>query len=737
MTETKDNSHLKSNEKNKELDMDLENRHYEIQKTFGFVGNLILAFKTIGVIYGDIGTSPLYVFTSIFPDPPTDPRDVYGTLSLIIWSLAIVPFLKYVFIILRADDNGEGGTFALYSLLSRHSGLPIRGGNNDDLTIANFDSMSIHSSKEKPNFIKRSKLVQRVLLVLVLFGTALVLSDGLLTPAISVLSAVEGITIPAPSLTNATVPISCLIMVCLFLAQRTSRLAILFAPIVGLWFISLASVGIWNISQYPSILKAINPYYSFEYFIRNGSSSFQVLGGVLLAITGVEALFADLGHFNRISIQISFTLFAFPALSLAYLGQGARLVLDPAVSENTFWLTLPATNGPIYWIVFILATLATIIASQAMICATFSLVRQAMQLDCFPLLKIKHISKKIEGAIYIPEINYILLGIILIIVIAFEHSSNLTIAYGVAVASVMLISTMLYAIVICVVFDLPVIVAVVFFLVFGFIDAAFLGSTLLKVKSGGWFTLSISVLLLLIMLIWRWGTTLKLKYELRNKTKLDDIFANNFSEQEAQESNSDDSGQTDEILQTIEGQKSKNIRLRLLGTGFPVNRLPGIGLFYKEAGMGVPLSFCHFIRHFPTVPEILIFITIRPIPVPLVGEEDRLVVKKVGNYEKVYQVTGRYGYTEDISQGEEFIRKVITAICEIDPKAETILENLKNEVVTYVIGHQKLVAHSNSPWWERAFLETYSFLVENSRQIYANWEIPVDNIIEVGMKISI
>ncbi|CAG8519132.1 9318_t:CDS:2 [Diversispora eburnea] len=690
MTEIKDN-YSNSNGKNKELD--LENGH-QIQKTFGSVGNLILAFKTIGTIYGDIGTSPLYVFTSIFSDPPTDPRDVYGTLSLIIWSLMIVPFFKYVFIILRADDNGEGGTFALYSLLSRHSGLPIRKGNSDDLIIANRDrdSVSSHSVKE-PNIIKRNKLIQKILLVFVLFGTSLVLSDGLLTPAISVLSAVEGIVIPAPSLKSSIVPISCL------------------------WFISLASIGIWNISHNPSILKAFNPYYAFEYFIRNGSSSYHVLGGVLLAITGVEALFADLGHFNRISIQISFTLFAFPSLTLAYLGQGARLVLDPSVSANTFWLTLPSTDGPIYWIVFILATLATIIASQAMILATFSLVRQAMQLDCLPLL----------------EVNYILLGSILIIIIAFQHSANLTVAYGVAVASVMLISTILYAIVICVVFNLPVIVAIVFLLIFGFIDGAFLGSTLLKVKSGGWFTLFIAIFLLFVMLIWRWGTTLKLKYELRNKTRLDDIFASNCPEQEAQESDSEDS---DEILPTI-GQKSKNIQLRLLGTGFPVNRLPGIGLFYKEAGMGVPLSFCHFIRHFPAVPEILIFITIRPIPVPLVGEEDRLVVKKVGHYEKVYQVIGRYGYTENIYQGEEFMKKLITAICEIDPKAETILENLENEVVTYIIGHQKLVAKSNSRWWKRAFLETYSFLVKNSRQIYANWEIPADDIIEVGIKIAV
>ncbi|RHZ75725.1 hypothetical protein Glove_212g226 [Diversispora epigaea] len=741
-----DNNYLKGDEKNE----DLENRR-KIQKTFGFLGNLILAYKTTGTVYGDIGTSPLYVYTSIFHDPPTDPRDVYGTLSLILWSLAIIPFLKYVFIILRADDNGEGGTFALYSLLSRHSGLTLRGGNGDDLTITNHDSMSVYSNKEKPNFIKRSKLVQRVLLVLVLFGTSFVLSDGLLTPAISVLSAVEGIGVPVPSLKNAIVPISCFVIICLFLAQRMRRLAILFAPIVSLWFISIATIGIWNISHHPSILKAINPYYAFEYFIRNGSSSYHVLGGVLLSLTGVEAMFADLGHFNRISIQICFTFFVFPSISLAYLGQGARLILDPAVSENTFWLTLPATNGPIYWIVFILATLATTIASQSMILATFSLVHQAMQLDCLPNLKTVHISKKIEGSIYIPQINYVLLVFILIIIIAFKTSANLTIAFGMAVAGVMIISTIFYSIVICVVFKLPAIVSIVFFLVFGFIDAAFLGATLVKVKSGGWFTLCTSTLLCFIMLVWKWGTTLKVKYELRNKTKLDDIFASNFPEQEEQEeqeaqeqeareeqeSDSGDSSQIDKISQTIVRQRSKNIQLQLLSTGFPINRIPGIGLFYKEAGMGVPLSFCHFIRHFPTVPEVLIFITIRPIPIPLVGEEDRLVVKKVGHYKKVYQVTGRYGYMENISQGEEFITKLITAICEIDPIAGTILEDLKNEVVTYVVGHQELVARSNSSLWKQVFLEVYSFLARNSRQVYTNWKIPVDDIIEVGMKIVV
>ncbi|CAG8558828.1 4368_t:CDS:10 [Acaulospora colombiana] len=429
----------KNNEK-ASIDLDMEHQHRESRKNIGFGGTMWLAFQSIGVIYGDIGTSPLYVYTGIFPDPtkPPSAEDTLGALSLIIWSLTIVPLLKYVFIILRADDHGEGGTFALYSLLSRYSGLSIRGENRiDDLTITNYDAISVQSAtKEQPNFIKRSRLLQRILIVVVLFGTSLVISDGLLTPAISVISAVEGIAIPAPVKRCNTLPQNIsrnsAILIVLFLGQRlgTQRVGVLFAPIVSLWFISLASIGIWNISKYPSVLKAYNPYYAIDYFIRNGSDSFQVLGGVLLAITGVEAMFADLGHFNRTAIQISFPCFTYPPLILAYCGQAARLTLDPTIISNTFWNSLPDINGPTYWISFVLATLATIIASQAMISATFSLLHQAMQLDCFPRVKVIHTSEKVAGQIYVPEINYLLMiGIVLVVIVA-QTAANLTIAYG-------------------------------------------------------------------------------------------------------------------------------------------------------------------------------------------------------------------------------------------------------------------------------------------------------------------
>ncbi|CAG8439183.1 8870_t:CDS:10 [Acaulospora morrowiae] len=706
------------------FESDLENRHRQIRKDIGIRGTMWLAFQSIGVIFGDIGTSPLYVFTGIFGSDPSNPPsadDVVGALSLIIWSLTIIPLFKYVIIILRADDNGEGGTFALYSLLSRYSGISVRGESRiDDLTITNYDAVSIHSvNREKPNFIKRSKTVQNILLTVVLLGTSLVLSDGLLTPAISVISAVEGIAIPAPVLTNAVVPISCVIIIALFLGQRfgTQKVGVFFAPVVSLWFISLASIGIWNISKNPSILKAYNPYYAINYFVRNGGDSFEVLGGVLLAVTGVEALYADLGHFNRHSIQISFPLFTYPPLILAYCGQASRLVLDPTVIENTFWNTLPDLNGPFYWTSFVLATFATIIASQAMISATFSLLYQAMQLDCFPRVKVIHTSKKVEGQIYIPE-----------------HSANLTIAYGVAVSSVMFLSTILYAIVMVIVFGLPVYLAVAFFVLFGFIDACFLSATLLKVKSGGYFTLTIAVILCFIMLLWKWGTTKRVRFELSRKTKLGDIF----DEQALNNTEKDSKGPVKESSEEIEESvESKTSVLRLLETKFPVNRLPGIGLFYKEAGMGVPLSFSHFVEHFPAIPETVIFMTIRPVAVPIVGEEDRLVVQKIGNYEGIYQAIARYGYMENISQGNEFLQKLLNALCIVDPARASLLSNVdENNVITYVISQPSFIPKTRSTW--RKFLVgAYGFFVNISRQVHGTWNIPVDDLIDVGMKVPL
>ncbi|CAG8522071.1 2005_t:CDS:2 [Ambispora leptoticha] len=712
-------------------------------------------YSTRSVIYGDIGTSPLYVFTAIFSTPPTDPRDTMGCLSLIIWSLTIVPLIKYVLIVIRADDHGEGGTFALYSLLARYSGLAIRGETrNDDLTIGNYDAVSIQSHKDTPNFIYRNKKIQGVLLAFVILGASLILGDGLLTPAISVISAVEGMEVQVPSLASGVVPLSCAIIFFLFIGQQygTDKVSKCFAPIVSLWLFSLAAIGIWNISGDPSVLKAYNPYYAFNYFIRNGSDGFNVLGGVLLCITGVEALYADLGHFNRHAVQISFSFMVYPPLVLAYMGQAARIIEDPTVVSNTFWITLPQT-GFIYWFTFILAILATIIASQAMISATYTLIHQAMRLDCFPRVKIIHTSHHHQGQIYIAEINWILMALVLVVIIAFQHSANLTNAYGVAVASVMLITTFLLTTAIQVVWKFHAVVAIAFFLTFGLIDGAFLVSTLQKVPDGGWFTLSFGALLATIMGIWKWGTTLRVEYELKNKTRLDNLFEDHSGTASSENSNvlaENSTANGNETITsatttsaaitstTITIRQSQKNQLRLLGSGLKVHRLPGIGMFYQDASLGVPLSFSHFIQHLPAAPETLVFISIRPVAVPYVGEEDRLVVRKVGLYEGIYKVIARYGYMEPISQSRDFIQKLIEAIRAIDPEQTSLKPEAhpEEQVVTYVVSRQQVRPNSGS-WFKKTLLKCYVFLSNNSRETHGNWHIPHEDIIDVGMTIPL
>ncbi|CAG8626206.1 5763_t:CDS:2, partial [Ambispora gerdemannii] len=719
------------------------------------LGTLVLAFQALGsIIFGDIGTSPLYVFSSIFNTRPTDPRDVMGNVLLHIGEfVTIIPLLKYVLIVIKADDHGEGGTFALYSLIARYSGLVIRGeSRKDDLTIVNYDAISIQSHKDTPNFINRNKKIQGVLLLFVIFGASLVLGDGLLTPAISVISAVEGMIVQAPSLENAVVPISCVIIVVLFIAQQygTNKVSKCFAPIISLWLISLASIGIWNITANPSVMKAYNPYYAFDFFIRKDSAGFHVLGGVLLCITGVEALYADLGHFSRRAIEISFSSMVYPPLVLAYMGQAARIIDDPDIFDNVFWLTIPQTAF-IYWLTFVLAILATIIASQAMISATYTLIHQAMRLDCFPRVKIIHTSRHHQGQIYIPEINWILMVIILLVIIAFKKSANLTNAYGVAVASVMLITTFLLSTAIHVVWKFHTVVAIIFFLIFGLIDGAFLGSTLQKVPDGGWFTLCFGVIMMCVMGTWKWGTKLRVEYELKNKTRLDNLFTEDFDSGAASLENSstsnvpanqkitDSNSKNEEITSTtVTILQPRRNQLRLLGSGFQVHRLPGIGMFYQDSGLGVPLSFSHFIQHLPAVPETLIFISIRPVAVPYVGEEDRLVVHRVGLYAGIYKVIARYGYMEPISQSRDFIQKLVEAICVIDPEQESLKPEVypEDQVVTYVVSQQRVLPNSGS-WFRKAALKFYVFLANNSSKPHSDWHIPPEDIIDVGMSIPL
>ncbi|KAH9532853.1 hypothetical protein CY35_18G021100 [Sphagnum magellanicum] len=391
---------------------------------------LRLAYQSLGVVYGDLGTSPLYVFKSTFPDGVTDGRDILGALSLIIYTITIISLVKYIFIVLRANDNGEGGTFALYSLLCRHcniSALPNKHPTDEELTTFVVNCGSIKKSWLQKK-LESSNVLQRILLIVVLFGTCMVIGDGILTPAISVLSAVYGIKAASSHLND-------------------TRVGFMFAPIFLLWFISIAVIGVYNIIKYDkAIFKAFSPLQIIHFFRRNGRAGWIHLGGILLCIIGTEALFADLGHFTFQSIQIAFTSLVYPCLLLAYLGQAAFLFRNLESVGDAFYSSIPHR---LYWPMFSLATVAAVTASQAIISATFSILKQSVALGCFPRVKIVHTSNQ-------------------------KHQSNweclwydIFLAYCIAVVAVMLVTMVLLTLVITIVWHKPTLVALAFFMVFG------------------------------------------------------------------------------------------------------------------------------------------------------------------------------------------------------------------------------------------------------------------------------
>ncbi|KAJ0656038.1 putative potassium transporter [Helianthus annuus] len=418
------------------------------EKKFSALLLLQLSFQSLGVVYGDLGTSPLYVFYNTFPDKITDTEDIVGALSLIIYSLTLVPLIKYVFIVCRANDNGQGGTFALYSLLCRHAKVnTIPNQHKTDEELTTYSRSTIHEKSfaaKTRRWLEGDAFKKNVLLLLVLVGTCMAVGDGILTPAISVLSASGGIKIDHPGMsTDVVVVVAVVILVGLFSLQHygVDKVGWLFAPIVLLWFLLIGGIGIFNIWKHDSgVLRAFSPVYIFRYFKRRGKKGWTSLGGIMLSITGTEALFADLAHFPVSAIQLAFTVVVFPCLLLAYSGQAAYLMNNKDHASDAFYRSIP--DG-IYWPMFIIATLAAIVASQATISATFSIIKQANALGCFPRVKVIHTSSKFLGQIYIPDINWILMILCIVVTAGFKNQSQIGNAYGTAVVIVMLATTFL------------------------------------------------------------------------------------------------------------------------------------------------------------------------------------------------------------------------------------------------------------------------------------------------------
>ncbi|PWN89725.1 potassium transporter [Acaromyces ingoldii] len=612
-----------------------------------------LAFQALGVVYGDIGTSPLYVLNGIFPtDGPVPPKeDVIGIISTIVWIFTIVVMVKYAAIVLRFGTGlGEGGTFALYQGL-----FPRRICDED--TAERDEEQPSGKNKDRRALLLRYRWCKPLLCAIALLGSALTMADGVLTPAVSVLSAAEGIRVVKPEIGNATVPISIAILAALVLLQSlgVKRLAFLFSPCVLLWFLFLFITGAVNCHAYPGIWRAYDPSRAVLYFVRTGN--YDALGGVLLAITGCEALFANLGQLGRRGIQIPLVLVVYPSLMLAYLGQGAKLITDgPTVLPNIFYLTIPGGQGnAVYWIGFATGLLATIIASQALLTACFSIVSQLVHMRCLPSLKQKFPSDD-YGQVYIPVVNYTLGVLIIVAVGAFGSSAKLLNAYGFAVITVMLITTFEIALSIFFVKRLPWVLGLLFFVAFGFVDALLWGAVAKKVPEGAWFSLTIGAVLWLIMLLWTWGTQLVDTFDRANRVLLSDFLV-------AGPDATSDQGSL--LVRALDGREKPLLRNNC-STIFwrPVAAAPewaNGATSSPQAGhdnaqaVTVPHSFAHFLTMYPSTGTRTVFLARQTFAVPSIEEEKRLVVRPLvdgGSFiPGFYTATLRLGYKDHVEMG--------------------------------------------------------------------------------------
>ncbi|XP_051122478.1 putative potassium transporter 12 isoform X2 [Andrographis paniculata] len=458
--------------------------------------------------------------------------------------------------------------------------------------------------------LEHKPYLKKLLLLLVLMGTSMIIGDGILTPAISVMSAVSGLQGKIPGFgTDALVITSIVILIGLFSIQRfgTSKVGFTFAPALALWFFSLGVIGLYNMIKYDmSVLRAVNPFYIYLFFKKNGANAWSSLGGCVLCITGAEAMFADLGHFSVPSIQIAFTVVVFPCLLLAYMGQAAFLMKHPNAAPRIFYDSVPV---PIFWPVFVIATFAAVIASQAMISASFSCVKQAMALGCFPRLKIVHTSKKLMGQIYIPVINYFLMVMCIVVVAVFRSTTEIANAYGIAEVGVMLVSTVLVTLVMLLIWQTNLAFALAFPLVFGSIELIYMSAVLSKITEGGWLPLAFASIFLCIMYTWNYGSVLKYQSEVRGKLSMDVMY---------------DLGST-------------------LGTV----RVPGIGLLYNELVQGIPSVFGQFLLNLPAIHSTVVFVCIKYVPIPVVPHEERFLFRRVCPKDyHMFRCIARYGYKD-------------------------------------------------------------------------------------------
>src|SRR5881628_1610068 len=621
-----------------------------------------LALSVLGVVYGDIGTSPLYALRESFHGThgiPVSPGNVLGVLSLVFWSLVLVVTIKYHVVIIRADNKGEGGVLALMAL--------------------------VNGSR-----LARGLSPRRVMIILGIFGSALLYADGGLTPAISVLSAVEGLEIATPALASWVIPVTLVILIGLFLLQSrgTARIGAVFGPVMLVWFATIGVLGLSEILQQPGVLAAISPYYAVRFFAEDVRRSFVVLGAVFLVVTGGEALYADLGHFGHTAIQMAWFGVAFPCLLLNYFGQGALLLRDPAAAVNPFYHLAP---GWALYPLIALATAATIIASQAVISGAFSLTRQAVQLGYSPRLRIEHTSSREIGQIYVPAVNWGLMALTCVLVLGFHladtaqpTSSNIAGAYGVALSTLMLITTLMFYVMSREVWRWSFARAAIVSGLFLWVDVLFFAANMLKLRYGGWVPLAIAAVIFLLMTTWKRGR---------------------------------------EILGKRMQEKTVALKMLLADLAAePPLRVPGTAVFLYGTTDGTPPALVHNLTHNKVLHERVVFLTMVTEDVPHVPPKERVAVRPLGK--GFYAVSAQYGFME-----EPDIEDILGAC-----RWKTL--DIRMEGATFFLGRETLVA-SERPGMAQWREQLFAFMSRNALRATAFFKIPANQVFEVGAQVEL
>ncbi|MES2943291.1 MAG: potassium transporter Kup [Pseudomonadota bacterium] len=612
-----------------------------------------LTLGAIGVVYGDIGTSVLYAMKEVFGSGhvPFTPDNVFGILSIFFWTMTVIVSIKYVVLVLRADNNGEGGLIAMLALASV-------------------------AVKDKPQ-------LRKVLLLIGIFGTSLFYGDGVITPAISVLSAVEGLEVISPTFKKGVIPITLVILFCLFAVQKkgTAGIGKFFGPITLVWFGVLALLGISQILTHPDILRALSPHYALMFMWGNPGTTFIILGAVVLCVTGAEALYADLGHFGKKPIRLAWFSVVMPSLVLNYFGQGALLLNNPAAVKNPFYLMAPE------WALLPLvglATMATVIASQALITGAFSVTKQAIQMGYLPRLNIQHTSVRDTGQIYIPFVNWGLFVTIVLAVVMFRSSSNLAAAYGIAVCTDMLITTILTFYVIRYGWKYPLALCLAATGIFFIVDFAFFASNLMKLFAGGWFPLVIGGAVFTLMITWKQGRQM-----LNDKLRSDAIDLPSF---------------LDAVFVS------------------PPARVEGTAVFLTADPGSVPNALLHNLKHNKVLHENNLFVTVRNHEVPWIGLDKRLEIESLGHH--CWQVVIHYGFKNDpdVPRALEHLRG---RGCEAEPMSTSYF--LSRDTVIPTIGG------GMAAWREKLFAQMH----HNAGSAADFLNLPNNSVVELGSKIEI